>query len=286
MVQGRIKRERKRKKVEKLIKTTLAFVELSLCVVLSCVIIGISAHAEQKQEVTEIEEITLVSSEDWQDTLPVAGVAAVIHTGNMPEITHNETVVTQSGNNVDVELISAGTVMYASTNINGRKEPDVNSERLCGISFGDKLEVIEDTGNGWVKTLYKDKEVFVCVDYLVSESPMVLVSSTAYWDKYTRTSASGRELVEGKSIAGKVAWLHKRVNIYKCNSDGTVGEFLGTYRFDDTGYGADSGVGESKLLEGRTIGTIENGTCIDFYMENESDCWNYGRHDVYIQFVD
>lgn len=284
MVQGRIKRERKKKKVEKLTKTALAIAKLSMCAILLYVVIGISAHAEQKQETIEIEEITLVPAEDWQERLPVAGVAAVIHNGEMPEVRPNKTVVKQSGNGVDT-LIDTGTVLYASTNINGRKEPNVNSERICGISFGDKLEVIEDTGDGWVKTLYKDKEVFVCTDYLVDESPMVLISSTAYCDKYNRTSASGRELVEGKSIAGKVSWLHKQVNIYKCNSDGTVGAFLGTYRFDDTGYGADSGVGESKIIEGRTVGTIENGTCIDFYIENEDDCLNYGRKDVYIQFV-
>lgn len=93
---------------------------------------------------------------------------------------------------------------------------------------------------------------------------MLLVSSTAYYDEYNRHSASMRELIEGHSIAGKVSWLNRSVNIYKCNSDGTVGDFIGTYTFDDTGYGAESGIGESKILEGRTVGTIENGTCIDF----------------------
>ena len=286
MVQGRIKREHSVNKIENIIKTAILFTEIGLCVGLMCILNGISVHAEPKQEVIEIKEQDLVSREDWRQYLPVSGVGVVINAGNVSEVISNKDDMTQRLNSDDNNLISAGTVMYASTNINGRKEPDVNSERLCGISFGDKLEVIEDAGNGWIKTLYKDKEVFVCLDYIVSESPMVLVSSTAYWDKYNRTSASGRELVEGKSIAGKVSWLHRSVNIYKCNSDGTVGEFLGTYRFDDTGYGAESGVGESKILEGRTIGTIENGTCIDFYLENEDDCWEYGRRDVYIQFID
>ena len=108
------------------------------------------------------------------------------------------------------------------------------------------------------------------------------VSSTAYWDKYNRTSASGRPLVKGKSVAGKLSWIHKYVDVYACNEDGSVGKYLGEYRFDDTGYGQESGVGESKILKGRTIGTIENGTCIDFYFETEDECWEYGRRDVYI----
>lgn len=46
------------------------------------------------------------------------------------------------------------------------------------------------------------------------------------------------------------------------------------------------GVGESSILEGRSIGTIENGTCIDFFFESEADCINYGRRDVYIMILD
>ena len=176
--------------------------------------------------------------------------------------------------------------MYASTNLNVRLKPDENSTRLGGLKEGDKLIVNEDTGNGWVQVTYKDAQAYVCSDFLVTEAPMLLVSSTAYYDEYNRHSASMRELIEGHSIAGKVSWLNRSVNIYKCNSDGTVGDFIGTYTFDDTGYGAESGIGESKILEGRTVGTIENGTCIDFFFDTEAECVDYGRRNVYIQFID
>lgn len=184
------------------------------------------------------------------------------------------------------DLIPAGNILYASTNLNARLEPSEKSERICGINTGDKLVVIEDIGNGWVKVNYKDKEVYVYEDYLLSEPPMKLVSSTAYYDEYNRTSASGRELIEGYSIAGRVSWLHKKANVYSCNSDGTVGQFLGTYSFDDTGYGQESGVGESKILKGRTIGTIENGTCVDFFFNTREACIEYGRRNVYIQIIE
>ena len=83
-----------------------------------------------------------------------------------------------------------------------------------------------------------------------------------------------------------VKWLGKSVEVYRCNSDGSVGDCLGTYRFDDTGYGAESGYGSSRILRGRTVGTIENGTCIDFYKDTYSEAVNYGRRNVYIRFID
>lgn len=104
-----------------------------------------------------------------------------------------------------ISLIEPGTILYASTNLNVRLKPDENSTRLGGLKAGDKLIVNEDTGNGWVQVTYKDAQAYVCSDFLVTEAPMLLVSSTAYYDEYNRHSASMRELIEGHSIAGKVS---------------------------------------------------------------------------------
>lgn len=185
-----------------------------------------------------------------------------------------------------VELIPSGSEMYTSVNMNIRATPDKNSERVGGLNAGVKVTVKNDLGNGWVEIEFKGKSAYICNEYLSYDAPLIKVSSTAYYEKSDRHSASGRKLVEGYSIAGMVKWLNKSVNIYKCNKDGSVGELLGTYRFDDTGYGADSGMGNSKILDGRTVGTIENGTCIDFYYTTESECIEYGRRNVYIQFID
>ena len=185
-----------------------------------------------------------------------------------------------------VELIPSGSEMYTSVNMNVRATPDKNSERVGGLNAGVKVTVKNDLGNGWVEIEFKGKRAYICNEYLSYDAPLIKVSSTAYYEKSSRHSASGRKLVEGYSIAGMVKWLNKSVNIYKCNKDGSVGDLLGTYRFDDTGYGAESGMGDSKILDGRTVGTIENGTCIDFYYTTESECIDYGRRNVYIQFID
>lgn len=206
-------------------------------------------------------------------------------TTSTEDVTVESTAETTDYSSV-VELIPSGSEMYTSVNMNVRATPDKNSERVGGLNAGVKVTVQDDLGNGWVEIEFKGKSAYICNEYLSYDAPLIKVSSTAYYEKSSRHSASGRKLVEGYSIAGMVKWLNKSVNIYKCNKDGSVGELLGTYRFDDTGYGADSGMGDSKILDGRTVGTIENGTCIDFYYTTESECINYGRRNVYIQFTE
>lgn len=297
MTQGRIKRALRRKRIERRVRLVTAIFTGCIATVVMSITICLYTEAESetvvKPEAVEWEALTYNSNNEL-----TAGVASVLINTTSVNIEKNSTNIVKSANEIvtetieaeteveEVNLIESGTVLYASTNVNLRDEPNEGSNRVGGVREGDKLVVNSDTGNGWVQVTYKDKTAYICSDFLVSEAPMLLVSSTAYYDEYNRHSASMRELVEGKSIAGKVSWLNRSVNIYSCNSDGTVGDFLGTYTFDDTGYGAESGVGESSILSGRTVGTIENGTCIDFYFDTESDCIQYGRKNVYIQFVD
>lgn len=177
-------------------------------------------------------------------------------------------------------------VMYPNTKVNLQSDASTDSEVLCEIDAGRDVYVSGYYDAEWYSVSYDGKIGYMYSEYLQDENPVFKVSSTAYYDKYKRPSASMRELKEGYSVAGKVEWLHKYLLVYACNEDGTMGKLLGEYRFDDTGYGAESGVGESSILKGRSIGTIENGTCVDFYFESEADCINYGRRDVYIMVLD
>ena len=133
---------------------------------------------------------------------------------------------------------------------------------------------------------YNGQNAFISEDYVTSENPFVGVESTAYWNEYNRPCANTQMPQANLTLAGKVAWLGKSCYLFKCNDDGSVGECIGYYEFHDTGYGQESGVGESIILSGKTVGTIENGTCIDIFMDTESECRNYGRQNVYILFVE
>lgn len=294
MTRGKLKIALRRKRIEKNIKKATVVIEGCLTVALLVTALGLDSNAEPAIKEIEVDNYESVVVNNNNGV--TAGVASVLYDATSIDIENRQLELVQSSIEIDVDtlenstetisLIEPGTILYASTNLNVRLKPDENSTRLGGLKAGDKLIVNEDTGNGWVQVTYKDAQAYVCSDFLVTEAPMLLVSSTAYYDEYNRHSASMRELIEGHSIAGKVSWLNRSVNIYKCNSDGTVGEFMGTYTFDDTGYGAESGVGESKILEGRTVGTIENGTCIDFFFDTEAECVDYGRRNIYIQFID
>lgn len=294
MTRGKLKIALRRKRIEKNIKKATVVIEGCLTVALLVTALGLDSNAEPAIKEIEVDNYESVVVNNNNGV--TAGVASVLYDATSIDIEKRQLELVQSSIEIDVDtlenstetisLIEPGTILYASTNLNVRLKPDENSTRLGGLKAGDKLIVNEDTGNGWVQVTYKDAQAYVCSDFLVTEAPMLLVSSTAYYDEYNRHSASMRELTEGHSIAGKVSWLNRSVNIYKCNSDGTVGDFIGTYTFDDTGYGAESGIGESKILEGRNVGTIENGTCIDFFFDTEAECVDYGRRNVYIQFID
>jgi uncharacterized protein YraI len=226
------------------------------------------------------------------ETVATSTPAPTIVTNKIPEVTkvsETKTDVTKSAytktKKVKVKVKKKDSYLYTQTTLNVRKSYSKDSKKLGVLNTGTKIHVV-GSAKGWYQIEFKKSKAWVSSDYVAKESPLLKVSSTAYWDEYHRRSASGRKLTKGYSIAGKVAWLNKSCYIYKCNDDGSVGECLGYYSFDDTGYGAESGVGSSKILSGRSIGTIENGTCIDFFMNNESECQNYGRRNVYIQVVD
>lgn len=132
-----------------------------------------------------------------------------------------------------------------------------------------------------------EEEPQVTCDECDIVSDLVLVSSTAYYDvRGVGYGALGKPLVEDLTVAGKVEWLGMSCAIYECNEDGSVGDFIGYYEFTDTGYGQETGYGESRILEGRTIGTIESGQCIDIYFSTYEQCVQYGRKNVYVKLFD
>ena len=85
---------------------------------------------------------------------------------------------------------------------------------------------------------------------------------------------------------GKDNVLARGVNAV--NEDGSIGEFIGYQEILDTGYGRETGIGESKILKGKSIGTIEAGETIDFYMPtlHMAEEWvdTYGDY-LYIKLV-
>ena len=118
--------------------------------------------------------------------------------------------------------------------------------------------------------------------YTYSQPELKLIDATAYYDSYGHGyGADGRKLVEDLTIAGRVQDLGKTAILYDMDY-----RLIGIYEFRDTGYGQATGYGNSQILKGKSVGTIENGTCVDIYMGTKSKCQQFGRQKVYIQIVD
>ena len=109
-----------------------------------------------------------------------------------------------------------------------------------------------------------------------------LINATAYYDSYKHGyGATGRKLVEDLTLAGRVEDLGKTALLYDTNF-----RLIGIYEFTDVGYGKPTGKGKSKVCMGKSIGTIENGSCIDIYMGSYTKCKEWGKRQVYIQIID
>ena len=113
----------------------------------------------------------------------------------------------------------------------------------------------------------------------------VKVRCTCYVDD--GVTASGQYVRPG-IIASKRDYMGYVACINAVNEDGSVGEFIGFYEILDTGYGRETGIGESKILKGRTLGTIETFETIDIYQPtlHQAEEWVDTYNDyVYIKLV-
>ena len=113
----------------------------------------------------------------------------------------------------------------------------------------------------------------------------VKVRCTCYID--SGTTASGCETREG-IMASKKEWIGCVACVNAVNEDGSIGDFLGYYEILDTGYGRATGLGESQVKKGKTLGTIETGDTIDIWMPtlHQAEEWIDTNGDyVYIKII-
>ena len=98
-----------------------------------------------------------------------------------------------------------------------------------------------------------------------TEHEYITVECTAYtWTG--NKCASGVYPKQGTTIAGKREWMGKRCRLYLEN-----GTLVGTYTFQDTGYGRD--------------GDILRGETIDLYLDSYNECIQWGRQNCYFEFI-
>ncbi len=98
-----------------------------------------------------------------------------------------------------------------------------------------------------------------------AETDLKPISVTAYYSE-NPTGCRGDRMREGIA-AGKQEWYGKAIVLYT-DENGQPGELIGVYEILDTGYGKDTGKGESRIKKGRHMGSIESGQTVDIYRDN------------------
>jgi 3D (Asp-Asp-Asp) domain-containing protein len=114
-------------------------------------------------------------------------------------------------------------------------------------------------------------------EQIIDDGELHIVKATAYVDTITST---GRKPTEGLTVAGPREWIGCTCALYDADM-----EFLGFYEFMDVGYGTETSRGKSRLREGKHLGTIETGECIDLYFDSLDDAMEWGKRTVYIQVI-
>lgn len=303
MIKGHIKRERRRKRVCKNItKVTIASAVVACGITAGMNVYSYNTRQDAAKDINKVIKTSAVAVEteaDKVDNMAISVVASdnelltssyeeanndtVAKAASVVNATLNDEVIDKAIDNAQKKkekaqlekIANSGkkckSRLVAQQTVNVREMPSQNSDRLGSFKKGSLVDTLSLCSNGWYKVSYNGDEGFVHGDYLDEVAPMLKVEATAYWNKYNRKTADGSSCKTGITLAGKRSWLGKACYIYRCNSDGSVGECLGYREFHDTGYGKN--------------GDIPRGETIDIYMPTESECRQWGRKNVYIQFI-
>lgn len=303
MIKGHIKRELRRKRVCKNItKVTIASAVVACGITAGMNVYSYNTRQNAAKDINKVVKTSAVAVETEADdsaNMPISVVASdkemltasydgdsddmTAKAANIVSATLDDKVIDKAIDNAKKKkeqdklkkIAKSGkkckSRLIAQQTVNVREMPSQESDRLGSFNKGSLVDTLSLCSNGWYKVSYNGDEGFVHGDYLDEAAPMLKVEATAYWNKYNRKTADGSSCKTGITLAGKRSWLGKACYIYRCNSDGSVGECLGYREFHDTGYGKN--------------GDIPRGETIDIYMPTESECRQWGRKNVYIQFI-
>lgn len=303
MIKGHIKRELRRKRMYKNIaKVTIASAVVACGITAGMNVYSYNTRQDAAKDINKVVKTSAVAVDTEADesaNLPISVVASdqemltasydgdnidkTAKAANIVHATLDDKVIDKAIDNAKKKkeqdklkkIAKSGkkckSRLIAQQTVNVREMPSQESDRIGSFNKGSLVDTLSLCSNGWYKVSYNGDEGFVHGDYLDEAAPMFKVEATAYWNKYNRKTADGSSCKTGITLAGKRSWLGKACYIYRCNSDGSVGECLGYREFHDTGYGKN--------------GDIPRGETIDIYMPTESECRHWGRKNVYIQFI-
>ena len=122
--------------------------------------------------------------------------------------------ISQAAQKTDVRVIATGTATIDGVSV--RREPSSSGTYLGSLYTGDKVEILEETSNGWYKIKYKNSYAYVNGKYIK------LTSSVKVINRGTVTSTTLNVRKSKSTNSEKLGTLKKgaRVAIVKKESNG------------------------------------------------------------------
>lgn len=90
---------------------------------------------------------------------------------SVEETTANPTKAETTAAEVTITEKNSSETVYATANVNVRKEPNTNCQIVGSLSLGESIERTEKLENGWSKVLYGSEEFYVSSKYLSLSKP-------------------------------------------------------------------------------------------------------------------
>lgn len=168
----------------------LGFSTLSGC---GCGAVQTSESTQQETSTVEEESTSVIETIEQEETPSIVETEAV-------ETASGVTATEEANSSEEIEIIEMDAVMYATTSVNERKEPSVDSEKIGSLSIGEEVHVTGKTEDGlWMRIEEGDGEAFVASNYLSTEKPVVEEQPSA--SESESTSSSGGNTTQTETPA-------------------------------------------------------------------------------------
>ena len=164
----------------------LGFSTLSGC---GCGAVQTSESTQQETSTVEEESTSVIETVAQEETPSVTETEAV---ETESETTGDVTAMEETASPKGIGIIEMDAIMYATTSVNERKEPSVDSEKNGSLSIGEEVHVTGKTEDGlWMRIEEGDGEAFVASNYLSTEKPVVEEESPATSESESTSSSGG-----------------------------------------------------------------------------------------------
>lgn len=168
------------------LSAVLGFSTLSGC---GCGAVQTSESTQQETSTVEEESTSVIETVAQEETPSVTETEAV---ETESETTGDVTAMEETASPKGIGIIEMDAIMYATTSVNERKEPSVDSEKIGSLSIGEEVHVTGKTEDGlWMRIEEGDGEAFVASNYLSTEKPVVEEESPATSESESTSSSGG-----------------------------------------------------------------------------------------------